>query len=197
MTAGVPVALVARRRGGARDDAAVGSAVRRTAVAVATGAGIGLTNVAAFATADRGIGVTTAFESAAALAERRFAPEATKINRYLAERATPPKLGWEGWLVAGTVLGGFLDERLARRTGGAVQAGGGSRPALAAFTGGALAMFGARMADGCTSGHGLTGTAQLATSSWTFLPVMGASAAVVARGLRRIGTGATGSRGRA
>ena len=38
----------------------------------------------------------------------------------------------------------------------------------AAFLGGAVLMFGARMAGGCTSGHGLSGTMQLALSSWIF-----------------------------
>ena len=30
-------------------------------------------------------------------------------------------------------------------------------------------MFGARMAGGCTSGHGISGTLQLAVSSWVFI----------------------------
>ena len=53
----------------------------------------------------------------------------------------------------------------------------------AAFLGGAAMMFGARMAKGCTSGHGITGTMQLALSSWVFTPVMFASAALFARAL--------------
>jgi uncharacterized membrane protein YedE/YeeE len=53
----------------------------------------------------------------------------------------------------------------------------------AAFAGGAVMMFGARMAKGCTSGHAITGTAQLALSSWLFSPLMFATAAVVARAL--------------
>ena len=35
-----------------------------------------------------------------------------------------------------------------------------------ALVGGALMAFGARMAGGCTSGHGISGTLQLAVSSW-------------------------------
>jgi hypothetical protein len=34
-----------------------------------------------------------------------------------------------------------------------------------AFGGGAVALFGARMAGGCPSGHGLSGVAQLSVSS--------------------------------
>ena len=35
-----------------------------------------------------------------------------------------------------------------------------------AFAGGVLMAFGARMAGGCTSGHGISGTLQLAVGSW-------------------------------
>jgi uncharacterized membrane protein YedE/YeeE len=43
---------------------------------------------------------------------------------------------------------------------------------VAAFLGGVVIMFGARMAGGCTSGHGISGGLQLALSSWLFLGVM-------------------------
>jgi uncharacterized protein len=43
---------------------------------------------------------------------------------------------------------------------------------VVAFLGGALVLFGARMAGGCTSGHGLSGGLQLALSSWVFLITM-------------------------
>jgi uncharacterized membrane protein YedE/YeeE len=41
----------------------------------------------------------------------------------------------------------------------------------AAFLSAALMMFGARLAQGCTSGHGISGTLQLAVSSWMFISV--------------------------
>ena len=37
-----------------------------------------------------------------------------------------------------------------------------------AFVGGVILMFGARLAGGCTSGHGISGSLQLAISGWTF-----------------------------
>jgi len=37
---------------------------------------------------------------------------------------------------------------------------------VGALVGGLLIGFGARMADGCTSGHGISGTLQLAVGSW-------------------------------
>ena len=56
---------------------------------------------------------------------------------------------------------------------------------IAAFIGGAVLLYGARMAGGCTSGHGISGTLQLALSSWVFFPVMFATGIVTARLLFR------------
>lgn len=155
--------------------------MRRGTRAVLTGAGIGLVNVFAFATAKRGIGVSNAFESAAALAGRKLAPDALAVNDYVEAADDAPAIGWEHWLVLGTVLGSLLsnkaadgDHRVAQNTSPA-----------AAFAGGALVMAGARMAGGCTSGHCLTGTAQRAGSSWTFTPVMFATAALTEQIRRR------------
>ena len=64
----------------------------------------------------------------------------------------------------------------------------GSTPAkrfAGAFFGGILLMIGARLAGGCTSGHGISGALQLAVSSWIFLItifVSGIAAAVVLYG---------------
>jgi hypothetical protein len=38
--------------------------------------------------------------------------------------------------------------------------------AAVAFSGGMLMAFGARLAGGCTSGHGISGTLQLNVASW-------------------------------
>lgn len=42
-------------------------------------------------------------------------------------------------------------------------------------------MYGARLAGGCTSGHGISGGLQLALSSWLFLAVMFATGLLVSR----------------
>jgi uncharacterized protein len=39
---------------------------------------------------------------------------------------------------------------------------------IVALLGGIILGFGARWSDGCTSGHGISGTLQLAVSSWIF-----------------------------
>lgn len=50
----------------------------------------------------------------------------------------------------------------------------------AAFFGGVILIYGARMAGGCTSGHGISGGLQLAVSSWIFFIAMFASGVVTA-----------------
>jgi uncharacterized membrane protein YedE/YeeE len=155
------------------------------------GGALGALNTFAFATASRGLGVTTAFEDTAALAGRRVAPDAMRVNAYIARREGTPKIDWESLLVVGVLTGSYLAARSAsERSPSAVPSTWAQRfgesPTkryAAAFVGGAFMMFGARMAKGCTSGHGLTGTAQLALSSWVFSPLMFATAAVVARAL--------------
>jgi uncharacterized membrane protein YedE/YeeE len=155
------------------------------------GAAIGLLNIGAFAAFRRGIGVSGAYESSAALAARRWAPDAAHVNDYVKARKEPPKFNWESWLVLGTILGGMAAARMARtKDGSRVEdpAGAeGMRSPLASAAGGAMLMFGARMADGCTSGHGLSGTAQGAGSSWLFTPLMFGVASLLARGARRQG----------
>ena len=152
------------------------------------GAAIGLLNIAAFAAFRRGIGVSGAYESTAALAARRLAPDAAHVNDYVKARRDPPKFNWESWLVAGTILGGMAAARTDRSAVDPPDASAPVRSPLASAAGGAMLMFGARMADGCTSGHALSGTAQGAGSSWLFTPLMfgvGALLARVARSARR------------
>jgi hypothetical protein len=159
------------------------------------GSALGVLNTFAFATAKRGLGVTTAFESVAALAGRRIAPDAMRVNAYVRKREETPKIDWETFLVVGLLGGSYLAARATgERTSRVVpklweRRFGRSRGKryVTAFMGGAVMMFGARMAKGCTSGHGITGTMQLALSSWVFTPLMFASAAVFARALHRKG----------
>jgi uncharacterized membrane protein YedE/YeeE len=49
-----------------------------------------------------------------------------------------------------------------------------------AVLGGVLVMYGARLAGGCTSGHGISGSLQLAVGGWTFFMVMFAAGAATA-----------------
>ena len=156
------------------------------------GAAIGLLNICAFAAFRKGIGVSGAYENSAALAARRLVPDVAHVNEYVKARKEPPKFNWESWLVLGTILGGMAAARMSGVDDAAsvdsARGGEPKRSALASAAGGAMLMFGARMADGCTSGHALSGTAQGAGSSWLFTPLMfgvGSPLARRARGARR------------
>ena len=168
-----------------------GTAIDRGPSPYLIGAAIGLLNIFAFAAFRKGIGVSGAYENSAALAARRLAPDAARVNDYVKARKEPPKLDWESWLVLGTILGGMAS---ARTRGGSDASAANSRPRaeprrspLASAAGGAMLMFGARMADGCTSGHALSGTAQGAASSWLFTPLMFGVGSLLARRARRAG----------
>jgi uncharacterized membrane protein YedE/YeeE len=53
------------------------------------------------------------------------------------------------------------------------------------FLGGVLLLYGARMAGGCTSGHGISGGLQLAVSSYLFMAAMFAAGIATAIPLLR------------
>ena len=146
------------------------------------GAGIGLLSWFAFATADHPIGVTTAFENSAALVEKAAVPSVEQTNDYFAKKKAEgklPKIDWEWMLVLGVFIGAVLSSTLSGDRVSAVvpplwrwRFGDSAFKRLAvAFAAGALMMFGARLAQGCTSGHGISGTLQLAVSSWIFISV--------------------------
>lgn len=141
----------------------------------AAGALLGALSWFAFATADHGLGITTAFESTAALVERAVAPGFAAATGYF--DAHRPTIGWEWMLVVGVFLGSFLSAKLSGDRTREVApplwrarfgSSAGKRLGIA-FLGGAIMMLGARLAQGCTSGHGITGTLQLAVSSWVFI----------------------------
>lgn len=79
---------------------------------------------------------------------------------------------WITWQVIGVAVGAFVAAYLARRI--RIQLDGQktlgtSRRLMTAFAGGLLAGLGARIAAGCTSGMGLSGTATLSLAGFTFL----------------------------
>lgn len=147
------------------------------------GAAIGVLSWFSFATADRPLGITSAFEDTAALAGKMAIPSLEQTHPYFAERAKkgdPPKIGWEWMLVVGVFVGAGLSavlsgDRTRMKVPPLWEARFGGSPAkrlTTAFIGGAVMMFGARLAQGCTSGHGISGALQLAVSSWLFVLVM-------------------------
>jgi len=147
------------------------------------GAAIGVLSWIVFAIADDPLGITTSFSALAGLAAMPFVGAATVWhNSYWAQNA--PSLSYGALFLVGVIAGAFaaawFNRQIRLQT---VPATWGQRFGYvplwrytAAFAGGAFEMYGARLAGGCASGHGLSGTMQLALSSWIFTIVMFATA---------------------
>ena len=154
------------------------------------GAGIGVLSWLTFATADKPIGITTAFEYSAALAEKAAAPQVTQP--YLEAKVKEgkvPKIDWEWMLVIGVFIGAYLSAKMSgdrapeEKVPPLWRSRFGGSPGVryvGAFFGGLVMMLGARIAQGCTSGHAISGVLQLAMASWIFVPVMGLAGMAVA-----------------
>lgn len=121
------------------------------------------------------LGASTTFVRAAGLVEQQLAPEHVAANVYFTKEKV--RIDWQFMLVGGIFLGaliGSLSDKSFRleavppiwreRFGPSV-----GRRAAAALLGGVVAMFGARLADGCPSGHGLSGMMQLSVSAFVAL----------------------------
>ena len=136
------------------------------------GAGIGVLSWLTFYFSDKPIGASSAYAQIAGFIGKLFAKRHTESLPYFKEN--PPRIGWEFVFVLATIAGGFI----AAWTGGEFEnawlnpmwtARFGDSIALRAVVaagGGVLMAFGARLAGGCTSGHGISGTMQLNVASW-------------------------------
>lgn len=157
------------------------------------GALIGVLSWVTFAWMGKALGTSTTMVRASGAIVRTAAPEQVEQNAYFAKYlgttdAPKPTVDWQFALVVAMILGAFLAARLARsRFRESVPAlwswrFGDSRlrRAAAAFLGGAVLLYGARLAGGCTSGHAISGGLQLSVSSWLFLVSMFASGVVTA-----------------
>jgi len=141
------------------------------------GIGIGVLSWLAFLLSDKPIGCSTAFSRTSGMIERLFRGGAVAEKAYYKKFA--PSIDWEWMLLVGVLVGAFFSARLS----GQFQAAWvpakwasafGDGPVLrwiGSIIGGILIGIGSRWAGGCTSGHGISGTLQLAVSSW--LAVMG------------------------
>ena len=138
------------------------------------------------------LGASTTFVRAAGLLERAVAPERVAANEYFT--TSKVKVDWQFMLVGGIFLGALVSSVTdrsfkmesvppvwAKRFGNSPV-----KRAVGAVLGGIVAMVGARMADGCPSGHGLSGMMQFSVSSLAalclFFGVGIAVAAMVYRG---------------
>ena len=117
------------------------------------------------------LGASTTFVRTTGMVEKIFSPERVASMPYFIKEL--PMIDWQWMFVIGIAIGAFLaaissgsfrwqavPTMWQQRFGSQV-----STRAVFAFIGGIIAMFGARLADGCPSGHGLSGSLQLSVSS--------------------------------
>nr|WP_321469302.1 YeeE/YedE thiosulfate transporter family protein [uncultured Desulfobulbus sp.] len=133
------------------------------------------------------LGASTTFVRAAGILEQTIAADHVASNEYYTE--TKVRVDWQFMLVVGIVLGAFISSTMDKsfrlesvpptweeRFGPSI-----GKRAVGAFMGGVVAMIGARLADGCPSGHGLSGMMQLSVSSFVALIMFFGAGVLVAR----------------
>lgn len=139
----------------------------------AVGIGIGILSWMSFLISGKPIATSTTFARAGGMIEEMMMGNKAKPRPYYEKIKL--MINWQWMLVIGVVIGSFISSILS----GDFQVGvwvpslwasafGDSaflRVIVAVF-GGIILGFGARFAGGCTSGHGISGTLQLAVSSW-------------------------------
>ena len=136
------------------------------------GAAIGVLSWFSFLILKKPLSCSTSFASTSGMIERLF--RGKQVEEKLYYQKVKLAIDWQWMLVAGIVFGSLISSLLSGDFSLQwvpvlwANAFGGS-PLLrnaAAALGGIFLGFGARWADGCTSGHGISGTMQLTLSSW-------------------------------
>ena len=156
------------------------------------GALIGVLSMATFYFSDKPLGVSTAYARLAGLVGNLFSKGHTETLKFYQE--TKPKIEWEVMLMFGIILGAVVaaytgDEVAATWVPALWEERFGSDIAMrvgVAFLGGVIMAYGARLAGGCTSGHGISGALQLSVSSWIALACFFAASVATAALLYRL-----------
>lgn len=136
------------------------------------GIGIGVLSWLTFLISKKPIGCSTAFARTSGMIEKLF--QGKRIQQKLYYQEFKPAIDWEWMLVLGIVIGSLVSSLLSgdfqwQWVPAKWAAEFGSTPlprVLVSIVGGVFLGFGARWSGGCTSGHGISGTLQLAVSSW-------------------------------
>jgi len=136
------------------------------------GMGIGILSWFTFLISSKPIACSTTFARLSGMIEKLFRGDRVEIKPYY--QRFELVVGWQMMLVLGVVIGSWISARLSgdfrwQWVPSTWEDAFGAGPVLRvviALLGGIILGFGARWADGCTSGHGISGTLQLAVSSW-------------------------------
>ena len=136
------------------------------------GIGLGLTLLASFLILGAGLGTSSGLARIAACTELCIARAHTLSSEYFGKWGQNPMQYYLVFMLVGTFIGGLCSALLAKRTKIQIERGKNSSVRLRialALIGGILVGFASRLANGCTSGQALSGTALLLTGSFVFL----------------------------
>jgi uncharacterized protein len=138
----------------------------------AVGIGIGVLSWLSFLISKKSLGTSTTYAKTSGMIERFFRGPDVGLKPYY--QKIKLDIDWQWMLVLGIVFGSLLSALLSgdfsfEWVPALWLSAFGNTPILRiiiAMIGGIFLGFGARWADGCTSGHGISGALQLAVSSW-------------------------------
>ncbi len=139
-----------------------------------SGLALGVVLLLTFVLTGHGLGATGFTTRLSAWLGDAVVPGWTQRNDYLGPMLEGGSVlsSWITWQMIGVFIGALVSAALAGRVKwrveGAASAGRNAR-LLKALAGGVLAGFGARIAAGCTSGMGLSGSAVLGVAGFVFL----------------------------
>ncbi|NLH15251.1 MAG: YeeE/YedE family protein [Phycisphaerae bacterium] len=132
------------------------------------------------------LGASTTFVRAAGLIEKTVAAGHVTANEYFTKEKV--RVDWQFMLVLGILIGALVGSisdgsfklesvppTWEKRFGPSI-----IKRAIGAIVGGAVSMIGARMADGCPSGNGLSGMMQLSVSGFVALAMFFGGGLIVA-----------------
>lgn len=152
------------------------------------GMGLGLTLLLSFLVLGAGLGASSGLARVAACTELCIAKAHTMSSEYFGKWGQNPMQYYLVFMLAGTFIGGLCSAMLANRVKLQIERGKQSSVRLRsvfALIGGVLVGFASRLANGCTSGQALSGTALLLTGSFVFLICIFVGGYATARLFRR------------
>lgn len=159
----------------------------------AAGIVIALLQIPAFLIIGSALGASSSFVKVAGHLGQMYDPAIAEIG-YFDKYMFSAKYYWQLTLVIGIALGAFFSARFSRTRRESVSPiwqkvmhnYSDRRRNWMAFGGGFVMLFGARLAGGCTSGHGISGLSQLAIGSMVTVVAMFLGGILTARMFRSV-----------
>lgn len=149
---------------------------------------LGLTLLASYLILGAGLGASSGIARLGAFCELALAPARTLASQYFGSWGPRPLQYYLVFMLAGVFCGGLVSALLADRCAVSVERGArcsALKRLFFALTGGVIVGFASRLANGCTSGQALSGSAVLLTGSLLFLVCVFAGGTAAAWFVRR------------